>query len=143
MSRILFIFLCLVSCSFFMSGRRDRQMTITILVSTSLFILLCLPTATNSAVYNVLTESYGPFSLHRYLFYFLQDFGGVCFVLAFSVDFFTFFALSSTYRIAFFQILRSFKKKSKHRSDSSADKRTSSYSVDNQISNITVTLEKQ
>lgn len=78
--------------------RRELQLTITILVSTILFVLLNLPTVSNSIAYNAYPVTYGPFSVQKYLFYFLQDFGGVCFLLTFSTDFFTYVALSSAYR---------------------------------------------
>ncbi|KAK7446250.1 hypothetical protein BaRGS_00040279 [Batillaria attramentaria] len=78
--------------------RRERQMTVTILVSTLIFTVLCLPTVSNSVVYNLVPESYGPFTTHRYLFQFVQSLGGACYVLAFSSDFFTYVSLSSAYR---------------------------------------------
>ncbi|PVD21416.1 hypothetical protein C0Q70_19589 [Pomacea canaliculata] len=80
------------------SQMRELQLTITILVSTILFVLLNLPTVSNSIAYNAYPVTYGPFSVQKYLFYFLQDFGGVCFLLTFSTDFFTYVALSSAYR---------------------------------------------
>ncbi|XP_070199800.1 FMRFamide peptide receptor frpr-18-like isoform X2 [Littorina saxatilis] len=79
--------------------RREKQMTLTILVSTLIFIALCLPTASNSLVFNVIPGSYGPLiPKHRYLFFFIQKFGSLCFLLAFSTDFFTYIALSSMYQ---------------------------------------------
>nr|KAG5687260.1 hypothetical protein BaRGS_016435 [Batillaria attramentaria] len=86
--------------------RRERQMTVTILVSTLVFTFLCLPTVSNSVAYNLIPESYGPFTSHQYLFQFVQTLGAACYLLAFSTDFFTYVFLSTAYRNTLMRMLR-------------------------------------
>ncbi|KAL8557930.1 hypothetical protein ACOMHN_066232 [Nucella lapillus] len=87
--------------------KRESQMTMTILVSTLIFVVLCLPTVTNSLAYNAVPESYGPFSpRYRHIFLFVQKLGTVCFILAFSTDVFTYVGLSSAYRNTLLRMLK-------------------------------------
>ncbi|KAL8593118.1 hypothetical protein ACOMHN_018044 [Nucella lapillus] len=86
--------------------KRENQMTLTIVVSTVIFVVLCLPTVTSSLAANAAPHSYGPFTLQRYLFLFMNKFGGLLFVLAFSTDFFTYVSLSTAYRDTLLRMLK-------------------------------------
>ncbi|KAL8557929.1 hypothetical protein ACOMHN_066231 [Nucella lapillus] len=98
--------------------KRENQMTLTIVVSTVIFVVLCLPTVSSSLAANAAPHSYGPFSPHRHLYLFLNRFGGLLFVLAFSTDFFTYVSLSTTYRNT---LLRMLKMKNDRKSFSSVE----------------------
>ncbi|KAL8593131.1 hypothetical protein ACOMHN_018057 [Nucella lapillus] len=86
--------------------KRENQMTLTIVVSTVIFVVLCLPTVSSSLAANAAPQSYGPFSPHRYLYLFMNRFGGLLFELAFSTDFFTYVSLSTAYRNTLLRMLK-------------------------------------
>lgn len=106
----LFVWMCACMCMhitiLLILFRQERQLTVTILVSTFLKILLNLPQATNAAIYDVIPTKYGYFSKERYTFMLSSDIGFACDILSFVTDFLCFVILSSSYRTAMYALLR-------------------------------------
>ncbi|KAL8593130.1 hypothetical protein ACOMHN_018056 [Nucella lapillus] len=86
--------------------KRESQMTMTILVSTLIFVVLCLPTASSSLAADTAPKSYGAFTSQRNLFLFMNKFAALLFTFAFSTDFFTYISLSSAYRNTLLRMLK-------------------------------------
>nr|KAG5713063.1 hypothetical protein BaRGS_021857 [Batillaria attramentaria] len=86
--------------------RQEREITITILVSSLVFTTLGLPIASNSLAGQVLPPgSYGFFSARCHTFLFVQLVGSTLFALSFSTDFCTFVIFSSAYRVTLRRVL--------------------------------------
>ncbi|XP_041350685.1 uncharacterized protein LOC121369699 [Gigantopelta aegis] len=89
-----------------LNDRREIHTTVTILVSTFLFVLLSLPVTTTSIVESTNPE-YGEQKREHYLFRFLVQFNGLLYLLSLSMDFLVYMILSRAFRQTFIHLLRS------------------------------------
>ncbi|XP_046570513.1 uncharacterized protein LOC124278782 [Haliotis rubra] len=80
---------------------REKQTTVTILVTNCLYLVLCVPMVTNSMAFD-LSPVYGYFShYYKNVYMVIQDLGSTCVLLGLSVDFFSHMMLSEMYRATF------------------------------------------
>ncbi|ESO99434.1 hypothetical protein LOTGIDRAFT_158519 [Lottia gigantea] len=84
---------------------QEKQTTVTILVSTFVFVLLALPVNTSSVVANLNRINYGINTKNHYLFYFLMHIGGWFELLSDCTNFMFYIALSSRFRKTFAQVI--------------------------------------
>ncbi|KAK6182773.1 hypothetical protein SNE40_010383 [Patella caerulea] len=84
---------------------RERQTTVTILVSTFVLVLFALPTTTNAIVVNMRND-YGPFTREHYLFFSMIHIGAFFDLLSNSSNFFFYITLSSRFRKSFMDLFR-------------------------------------
>ena len=80
--------------------KRQSQMTITILMSTFLFVLLSLPVTTSTIAQTIIPE-YGAQKQEHYLFRFITLLGGLLYLLSLSLDFLVYMILSRAFRQTF------------------------------------------
>nr|KAG5687259.1 hypothetical protein BaRGS_016434 [Batillaria attramentaria] len=84
--------------------QRERQMTITILVTTVCYVILSLPNAVHSMVHAVMDE-YNPFSKYHNLFFVVGTAAYNLTLLSCGIDFVCFVALSSRYKLTLLRLL--------------------------------------
>ncbi|XP_067685450.1 probable G-protein coupled receptor B0563.6 [Haliotis asinina] len=88
------------------TARQERQTTVTIVTSCSVFLFLAFPHATNALVFSIIPGTYGPYGRYQYLFNILQDLGSTLTNLGLSTDFLAYIWLSTSFRTTFFRIVR-------------------------------------
>ncbi|XP_041350690.1 FMRFamide receptor-like [Gigantopelta aegis] len=88
------------------NDKRQIQTTITILVSTFLFVVLSLP-VTTSTIAQSTQPDYGLKKKEHYLFRFITLFGGLLYLLSLSMDFIVYVILGRAFRQTFISLIRS------------------------------------
>ncbi|XP_046561094.1 sex peptide receptor-related protein 2-like [Haliotis rubra] len=83
--------------------KREMQTTITIMASTVVYVILALPTNTNSIINNF-SDDYGIFAREHFLFFLVGRVGNVCELVSNFTNFFFYIVLSATFRETFLQV---------------------------------------
>ncbi|XP_067685309.1 sex peptide receptor-related protein 2-like [Haliotis asinina] len=127
-SKFIFVYLMLLGCLFFnllivislrrhskgrqaiktsqnsdQAQKREMQTTITIMASTMVYVILALPTNTNSIINNI-SDDYGIFTREHFLFFLVGRVGNVCELVSNFTNFFFYIMLSATFRETFRQM---------------------------------------
>ncbi|XP_048252701.1 putative G-protein coupled receptor F59B2.13 [Haliotis rufescens] len=87
------------------AAKRERQTTITIVTSSFVFLFLALPISTNSIVFNLFPDVYGPNTPNYYVFLMVQNLSSILSSLSLSTDFVAYFFLSTSFRTTFYRIV--------------------------------------
>ncbi|ESO99435.1 hypothetical protein LOTGIDRAFT_158520 [Lottia gigantea] len=83
---------------------QEKQTTVTILVSTFVFVLLALPVNTSSVVANLDSTNYGLNTKNHYLFYAILHLGGWFELLSDCTNFISYIVLSTQFRLTFIDV---------------------------------------